>query len=118
MCIRDRYREVAAFAQFGSDLDASTKQTLTRGERLTQLLKQNQYSPLSAEEQVPLIYAGVNGHLDNIELSRIGEFESSFLAFLKSNHESILKDIREKGELTKDLMASLKSATESFVATF
>ncbi|CCC70309.1 hypothetical protein NCAS_0E02390 [Naumovozyma castellii] len=113
-----QYREVAAFAQFGSDLDASTKQTLTRGERLTQLLKQNQYSPLSAEEQVPLIYAGVNGHLDNIELSRIGEFESSFLAFLKSNHESILKDIREKGELTKDLMASLKSATESFVATF
>ena len=62
-----QYREVAAFAQFGSDLDASTKQTLVRGERLTQLLKQNQYSPLATEEQVPLIYAGVNGHLDGIE---------------------------------------------------
>lgn len=113
-----QYREVAAFAQFGSDLDASTKQTLVRGERLTQLLKQNQYSPLATEEQVPLIYAGVNGHLDNIELSRIGEFESSFLSHLKSNHDELLTEIREKGELSKELLASLKSATESFVATF
>ncbi|CAI4968309.1 BBT_HP_G0121200.mRNA.1.CDS.1 [Saccharomyces cerevisiae] len=113
-----QYREVAAFAQFGSDLDASTKQTLVRGERLTQLLKQNQYSPLATEEQVPLIYAGVNGHLDGIELSRIGEFESSFLSYLKSNHNELLTEIREKGELSKKLLASLKSATESFVATF
>ncbi|QID83246.1 Alpha subunit of the F1 sector of mitochondrial F1F0 ATP synthase [Saccharomyces pastorianus] len=113
-----QYREVAAFAQFGSDLDASTKQTLVKGERLTQLLKQNQYSPLATEEQVPLIYAGVNGHLDNIELSRIGEFESSFLSYLKSNHDELLTEIREKGELSKELLASLKSATESFVATF
>lgn len=113
-----QYREVAAFAQFGSDLDASTKQTLARGERLTQLLKQNQYSPLAAEEQVPLIYAGVNGYLDNIELSRISEFESSFLAFLKANHEEITNAIRDQGELSKELLATLKSATESFVATF
>ncbi|AJQ02621.1 Atp1p [Saccharomyces cerevisiae YJM428] len=113
-----QYREVAAFAQFGSDLDASTKQTLVRGERLTQLLKQNQYSPLATEEQVPLIYAGVNGHLDGIELSRIGEFESSFLSYLKSNHNELLTEIRGKGELSKELLASLKSATESFVATF
>lgn len=113
-----QYREVAAFAQFGSDLDASTKQTLVRGERLTQLLKQNQYQPLSAEEQVPLIYAGVNGYLDNIDINRIAEFESSFLSYLKSNHEEILAGIREKGELTKELMDKLKSATESFVATF
>ena len=113
-----QYREVAAFAQFGSDLDASTKQTLVRGERLTQLLKQRQYSPLSAEEQVPLIFAGVNGYLDGIELSRIAEFESTFLSYLKSNHENILKEIREKGEMSDELMASLKSATESFVATF
>lgn len=113
-----QYREVAAFAQFGSDLDASTKQTLTRGERLTQLLKQNQYSPLSAEEQVPLIYAGVNGFIDNIELSRVQEFETSFLAYLKSNHDDILSSIRDKGELPKDLLEKLKAATESFVATF
>ena len=113
-----QYREVAAFAQFGSDLDASTKQTLVRGERLTQLLKQRQYSPLSAEEQVPLIFAGVNGYLDGIELSRIAEFESAFLSYLKSNHENILREIREKGEMSDESMASLKSATESFVATF
>ncbi|CAI4248236.1 CMF_collapsed_G0001130.mRNA.1.CDS.1 [Saccharomyces cerevisiae] len=113
-----QYRVVAAFAQFGSDLDASTKQTLVGGERLTQLLKQNQYSPLATEEQVPLIYAGVNGHLDGIELSRIGEFESSVLSYLKSNHNELLTEIREKGELSKELLASLKSATESFVATF
>ena len=113
-----QYREVAAFAQFGSDLDASTKQTLTRGERLTQLLKQNQYSPLAAEEQVPLIYAGVNGFLDNIELSRVGEFEIAFLRYLKGNHLDILNTIRDKGELNKELLTSLKSATESFVATF
>ncbi|EDO19582.1 hypothetical protein Kpol_1018p115 [Vanderwaltozyma polyspora DSM 70294] len=113
-----QYREVAAFAQFGSDLDASTKQTLVRGERLTQLLKQSQYSPLAAEEQVPLIYAGVNGYLDNVELSRVGEFEAAFLAYLKSNHQEILNTIRDKGELNKELLASLKTATESFVSTF
>lgn len=113
-----QYREVAAFAQFGSDLDAATKQTLVRGERLTQLLKQSQSSPVATEEQVPLIYAGVNGYLDGFEASRVGEFEASFLAYLRSNHENILSEIREKGELSKELLESLKKATESFVATF
>lgn len=113
-----QYREVAAFAQFGSDLDASTKQTLARGERLTQLLKQKQYSPLGAEEQVPLIYAGVNGYLDSIALERIGEFEESFLSHLKSNESEILSTIKEKGELSKELLEKLKAATESFVASF
>ncbi|KAK6463254.1 F1F0-ATPase complex, F1 alpha subunit [Scheffersomyces coipomensis] len=113
-----QYREVAAFAQFGSDLDASTKQTLQRGERLTQLLKQKQYSPLAAEEQVPLIYAGVNGFLDNVALERIGEFEESFLAHLKSNETEILEAIKTKGELSKELLEKLRATTESFVATF
>lgn len=113
-----QYREVAAFAQFGSDLDASTKQTLARGERLTQLLKQKQASPLAAEEQVPVIYAGVNGFLDNVEVSRIGEFEAAFMSSLKSNNPEILEAIKNKGELSKDELASLKSATESFVASF
>lgn len=113
-----QYREVAAFAQFGSDLDASTKQTLARGERLTQLLKQKQYSPLAAEEQVPLIFAGVNGLLDNVALERIGEFETEFLASLKANNTEILDAIREKGSLTDDLLAKLRTATEQFVATF
>ena len=113
-----QYREVAAFAQFGSDLDASTKQTLARGERLTQLLKQKQFSPVAAEEQVPVIYAGVNGFLDDIEISRIAEFEESFLSSLKSNNPEILEAIRVRGELSKDELASLKSATESFIASF
>lgn len=113
-----QYREVAAFAQFGSDLDASTKQTLTRGERLTQLLKQKQYSPLAAEEQVPVIYAGVNGYLDKLPLEKIGQFESEFLAYLKANETEILDAIKTKGQLSDELLAKLKSATESFVATF
>lgn len=113
-----QYREVAAFAQFGSDLDASTKQTLARGERLTQLLKQKQYSPMAAEEQVPVIFAGVNGFLDEIPISRIGEFEESFLSSLKSNQPELIEAIKIRGELTKEELASLKSATEAFVATF
>ena len=113
-----QYREVAAFAQFGSDLDASTKQTLNRGERLTQLLKQKQYSPLAAEEQVPLIFAGVNGFLDEIPLERIGEFEESFLAHLKANETEILEAIQVKGELSKELLEKLRSTTETFVSTF
>lgn len=113
-----QYREVAAFAQFGSDLDASTKQTLARGERLTQLLKQKQYSPLGAEEQVPIIYAGVNGFLDEVALDRIGEFEESFISSLKANDAEILAAIKEKGELSKENLEQLKKATESFVASF
>lgn len=113
-----QYREVAAFAQFGSDLDASTKQTLARGERLTQLLKQRQYAPLAAEEQVPIIYAGVNGFLDNIAVERVGEFEEAFLSSLKSNQPELLEAIKTKGELSKAELDTLKAATESFVATF
>merc|ERR1712130_78256 len=103
-----QYREVAAFAQFGSDLDASTKQTLSRGERLTQLLKQKQYSPLASEEQVPLIYAGVNGFLDEVPLDKIGRFEVEFLENLKANEADVLEAIRTKGELSKENLDKLK----------
>ncbi|CUM47501.1 uncharacterized protein AC631_04945 [Debaryomyces fabryi] len=113
-----QYREVAAFAQFGSDLDASTKQTLNRGERLTNILKQKQASPLAAEEQVPLIYAGVNGFLDDVALDRLAEFEESFASHLKSNEPEILAAIRDKGELSKELLEKLRATTESFVASF
>lgn len=113
-----QYREVAAFAQFGSDLDASTKQTLTRGERLTQLLKQKQYHPLAAEEQVPLIYAGVNGFLDDVPLDRLEEFETEFLASLKANNTEIINAIRDQGALSDEMIGKLKSATEQFTATF
>ncbi|AQZ15498.1 ATP1 (YBL099W) [Zygosaccharomyces parabailii] len=113
-----QYREVAAFAQFGSDLDASTKQTLVRGERLTQLLKQSQYSPLAVEEMVLVIYAGTNGYLDNIEVKRVNEFERSFLSYVNTNHGDVMDAIREKGQLDDALLGKIKSITESFVATF
>ncbi|KAK9478182.1 P-loop containing nucleoside triphosphate hydrolase protein [Lipomyces japonicus] len=113
-----QYREVAAFAQFGSDLDASTKQTLNRGERLTQLLKQKQYSPIPVEEQVPVIYAGVNGYLDNIPVDKVGQFETEFISYLRTNQSAFLDEIASKGELSKEALATLKSATESFVSTF
>lgn len=113
-----QYREVAAFAQFGSDLDASTKQTLSRGERLTQILKQKQASPLGAEEQVPVVFAGVNGFLDNVPISEVGRFESEFLAHLRSSEPEILDTIADKGELSKELLAKLKDVTASFSAAF
>ncbi|TFA98526.1 hypothetical protein CCMA1212_009786 [Trichoderma ghanense] len=113
-----QYREVAAFAQFGSDLDASTKQTLSRGERLTELLKQRQYSPMAVNEMVPLIYAGVNGHLDNIPVNQILKWEADFLAHLKTNEADLLATIDKEGALSKDLEARLKDVTVSFVKSF
>jgi F-type H+-transporting ATPase subunit alpha len=113
-----QYREVAAFAQFGSDLDASTKQTLARGERLTQILTQKQYSPLSAEEQTPLIYAGVNGYLDKIPVSEISRFEAEFLTHLKANEADLLDSIAKQGQLSPELLDRLKNVTASFSSSF
>lgn len=113
-----QYREVAAFAQFGSDLDASTKQTLARGERLTQLLKQKQGAPIAAEDQVPVIFAGVNGFLDSIAVNRVGEFEQAFLADLSLNHPEVQKEIRDTGSLSKENLETLKKACEEFVKNF
>ncbi|KGY15822.1 ATP synthase subunit alpha, mitochondrial [Paracoccidioides brasiliensis Pb03] len=113
-----QYREVAAFAQFGSDLDASTKQTLNRGERLTELLKQKQYQPMAVNEMVPLIYAGVNGHLDSIPVAKILQWESDFLAHLKSNEPEVLEKIEKEGQLSKDLEAQLKDVIVAFNKSF
>jgi F-type H+-transporting ATPase subunit alpha len=113
-----QYREVAAFAQFGSDLDASTKQTLSRGERLTELLKQKQYSPMAVNEMVPLIYAGVNGHLDTVPVDKILVWESDFLAHLKSNESELLATIDREGALSKDTEAKLKEVVTSFTKSF
>ncbi|EDN06210.1 ATP synthase alpha chain liver isoform, mitochondrial precursor [Histoplasma mississippiense (nom. inval.)] len=113
-----QYREVAAFAQFGSDLDASTKQTLNRGERLTELLKQKQYSPMAVNEMVPLIFAGVNGHLDSIPVSKIQQWETDFLAHLKTNESELLQSIEKEGQLSKELEAQLKEVTVAFNKSF
>ncbi|GAB7352696.1 hypothetical protein MBLNU459_g3055t1 [Dothideomycetes sp. NU459] len=113
-----QYREVAAFAQFGSDLDAATKQTLNRGERLTELLKQKQYSPMAVNEMVPLIFAGVNGLLDSVPVDKILQWESDFLNHLRTNESDILAQIEKEGALSKDLEAKLKEVVTSFTKSF
>jgi F-type H+-transporting ATPase subunit alpha len=113
-----QYREVAAFAQFGSDLDASTKQTLARGERLTELLKQKQYSPMAVTDMVPLIFAGVNGLLDAIPVDKILTWEADLLAHLKSSHPEIQATIEKEGQVSKETEATLKQAISAFNSTF
>ncbi|KAK3329796.1 P-loop containing nucleoside triphosphate hydrolase protein [Apodospora peruviana] len=113
-----QYREVAAFAQFGSDLDAATKQTLNRGERLTELLKQKQYSPMAVNEMVPLIFAGVNGHLDSVPVNKILQWEADFLSHLKTNESDLIATIDKEGAISKELEARLKDVIQSFTKNF
>jgi F-type H+-transporting ATPase subunit alpha len=113
-----QYREMAAFAQFGSDLDASTQKLLARGERLTQLLKQPQFSPLPFEEQTASIYAGTNGHLDIVAANDVVRYEAAMLAHMRSEHADILKTIRESGDLADDTKAALEAALAAFGKTF
>src|SRR4051812_4097042 len=112
-----QYREMAAFAKFGSDLDASTQRMLARGERLTELLKQPQYSPLSVEEQVAVIYAGTRGYLDRIATNQVRRFETELLAHLHSKHQAILDKIRTEKDL-KNVEDELKSVLAAFAETF
>nr|AOR07052.1 mitochondrial ATP synthase subunit alpha precursor [Mesenchytraeus cf. pedatus SL-2017] len=113
-----QYREVAAFAQFGSDLDAATQQLLNRGVRLTELLKQGQYTPMAVEEQVAVIFAGVRGHLDKIDPARITAFEKEFLAHLRASQQEVLKKIREAGQIDAATEAQLKKIVTDFLAGF
>jgi F-type H+/Na+-transporting ATPase subunit alpha len=113
-----QYREMAAFAQFGSDLDATTQRLLNRGSRLTELLKQPQFSPLKMEEQVCVIYAGVNGYLDPLPVDRVRAFEEGLLGRLRSQHADILNAIRETRDLDKDTEGKLKGVVESYAKTF
>merc|ERR1712080_3830 len=102
-----QYREVAAFAQFGSDLDAATQQLLNRGVRLTELLKQGQYVPMPIEDQVAVIYCGVRGFLDKLDPSRITDFEKAFVEHVKGAHQGLLDKIKSDGTLTADSDAAL-----------
>ncbi len=113
-----QYREMAAFAQFGSDLDATTQRLLNRGARLTELLKQPQFSPLKTEEQVAVIYAGVNGYLDPLEVGAVGEFEAGLLLFLRDKHQDVLDGIRDKKEITDELGEKLKAAIDAYAKNF
>ncbi|KAI8340888.1 ATP synthase subunit alpha [Chlamydoabsidia padenii] len=115
-----QYREVAAFAQFGSDLDASTQFLLNRGARLTELLKQPQYSPLSIQVQVPIVFAGVNGFLDKIPVQKVVDWEKDFISYISAEHKDVLEEIRSQGVLSKDLEGKLRDIcdthTKSFIA--
>ena len=113
-----QYREMAAFAQFGSDLDASTQQLLNRGSKLTELLKQSQYSPLKVEEQVVSIYSGVNGYLDNFDNSKIKDFENKLLDEIKSNAPDILNSIRDTGKLEGKTEEKLKNILDKMKENF
>ncbi len=113
-----QYREMAAFAQFGSDLDASTQRLLNRGARLTELLKQPQFSPLKTEEQVVVIYAGVNGYLDSIAVNQVGEFEQGLLRLVRDSHADLLEALRTKKEVTDEIGDKLKSVVDDYAKAF
>merc|ERR1711877_30501 len=113
-----QYREVAAFAQFGSDLDAATQQLLNRGVRLTELLKQGQYVPMPIEEQVAVIYCGVRGFLDKVDPSKITAFEAAFIEHVKGSHQGLLDQIRKDGTLSADSDAKLNEIVKAFIASW
>merc|ERR1711934_1114381 len=113
-----QYREVAAFAQFGSDLDAATQQLLSRGVRLTEILKQGQYVPMAIEEQVAVIYCGVRGFLDKVDPAKITDFEKQFLAHIKGTQKPLLDQIAADGHLSQDSDAALNKIVKEFLASF
>jgi len=113
-----QYREMAAFAQFGSDLDASTQKLLARGARLTELLKQPQYAPMPIEEQVASIYAGTQGFLDSVDVKDVVRYEAAMLSFMRNEKADVLKSIRDSKQLDDDTAAKLKEALTDFGKTF
>merc|ERR1719375_1472633 len=113
-----QYREVAAFAQFGSDLDAATQALLNRGARLTELLKQNQYVPMTFEDQVVAIYAGTRGYLDKLAINEVGPFQEQLIAFMKASHGAILSSIVEKGAIDDATDKQMKEIFTKFTADF
>ena len=113
-----QYREMAAFAQFGSDLDASTQKLLARGARLTELLKQAQFAPMPVEEQVVSIYSGTAGFIDSVETRDVTRYEAAMLSFMRSEHKDVLKTIRDTKVLDDDTTAKLKDALTAFGKQF
>src|SRR6185437_3512564 len=113
-----QYRELAAFAQFGSDLDKSTQAQLNRGARLVEILKQPQYEPLAVERQVAIIFAGTNGYLDNIAVSDVRRFEVELYKFIETRHPQVLRGIVEKKQLDDQLKGALDAAVKEFAGDF
>ncbi|MEE4166994.1 MAG: F0F1 ATP synthase subunit alpha [Desulfocapsaceae bacterium] len=113
-----QYRELAAFAAFGSDLDAATQAQLTRGERLVEILKQPQYQPLQMEKQVTILYAGTNGYLDKLPVDTLADYEAELYTYIESNDPSIFSDLKEKQEFTDEIKEKMNKALTSFGETF
>ncbi|MCA0977975.1 F0F1 ATP synthase subunit alpha [Qipengyuania flava] len=113
-----QYREMAAFAQFGSDLDAATQKLLNRGARLTELLKQPQFSPMPFEEQTVSIFAGTNGYLDDVAVNRVTEYEEQMLSFMRSEHAGVLEEIRTTGKFEDDTKNKVVDALKAFAKQF
>jgi F-type H+/Na+-transporting ATPase subunit alpha len=113
-----QFRELAAFAQFGSDLDKSTQQAITRGQRMTELLKQPEFQPVPVEEQVVILYAGSSGALDTVPLNRVGEFEKKYLAFVRSSHGDVLESIRTEKKWTDALQKKCDEIVAKFRSEF
>jgi F-type H+-transporting ATPase subunit alpha len=112
------YREKAAFAQFGSDLDKATLAQLNRGERMVELLKQGQFQPMPMEEQVVVIFAGTNGYIDDLPVAVLGRYEKELLSFMKSRKQSVLDELRAGGKLEGDLEKQLREALAEFAKQF
>lgn len=113
-----QHREVAAFAQFGSDLDASTQQLLNRGDRLNELLKQDQFVPMLPEDMVVTLYAGVRGHLDKVPVAALRSFEVQFRKYMRANKSALLDTIKKEGKLSEATDAELKETLKTFMQTF
>jgi F-type H+-transporting ATPase subunit alpha len=113
-----QYREMAAFAQFGSDLDASTQALLARGDRLTELLKQPQFSPLQVEEQVVVLYAGTRGYLANVAVTDVQDYEAKLLSHIRSDQKALLSDISTQKKLTDEIEGKIKDVLEAFTSNY
>ena len=112
-----QYRELAAFAQFGSDLDKATQAQLERGKRLTEILKQGQYQPMEIENQVLIIWAATKGYVDDVDVSDLGNFENELFEFMENSNPAVMQALRDKKEIDDDLTAELEEAVEDFKAT-
>ena len=113
-----QFRELAAFAQFGSDLDKATQQAITRGQRMTELLKQPEYQPMPVEEQIVILYAGSSGALDTVPLNRVADFEKKYLAFMRSSHGDVLESLRTEKKWTDALQKKCDEVCAKFRAEF
>jgi F-type H+-transporting ATPase subunit alpha len=113
-----QYNELAAFAQFGSDLDKASQQQIARGQRMVELLKQDQYQPMSIAEQVAAIYVGANGFIDDLPVTSVRRFEAGFLAFLRESRSEVLKGLAEKGAIDDGLKTALADACAEFKKEF